>query len=571
MGVKQYLEVRVKFSWRQLPETVALPLLKGSVGVAHLTSIAEAALHEAAGKPEEGSRLLQLAGQALLAAWESDPLNSGAAAQLLHVHRVSPFLNRAAAALAETANAISPPENPEEMERLRACLMARDTEESLRYLGRRLRHEPGNPFWIRQGAWVGMAEERLDWTERLLSKADILPAPLREGLLADVEFARGAWRAARGRYLSALRAMPSPVWRERLGETFLREGLVDEALAQWDVVLTQRPWHANLLLRRDDVIHGRHLPGEHPAGQGAVLLYTWNKAEHLNATLESLAASDLGQARLVVLDNGSADATPQVIAAWAQRLGPRLDRVRLPCNIGAPAARNWLLAMPENRACDWAAFVDDDVELPRDWLRLLGRAMRERPGHAVYGCRVVNHDTPMTVQSADMHLEPGGPSGSSEGGVMGQEPAHIRRFSVSGIHHQTLDFGDFSYLRPCVSVTGCCHLFRMEALDAVGHFDLRFSPSQYDDLEHDVRHALRGQWPVYQGHLRVRHMKNSGRAAWADSAGMLCAWANLFKLQMRYTQEEYDALRRAEHEMLLADMLARDDTIGTSRAHESRT
>ena len=546
----------MNFSWKNLPPELARPLLKGSVGALHLVSTADAALRLAQSvPPEEGMEHVRLAAQLLQAAWEGDMLDPITATQVVELHKVFPFLDKAALPLAQRVSEAGMPDNAAE---LHACLLARDTDQTLRHLENMRRQEPENLFWLRQGVQVGMVEERLDWVERWVSTATHLPRPLQQGMLADVDFARGDYRSAKGRYLAALRALPSLVWRERLGEAAHREGQDDEALAQWDVVLARHPWHSNLWLRRHGLRHGHSdTRGPLPAGQGAVLLYSWNKAACLDQTLASLAASNLGEARMVVLDNGSTDATPDVLAAWADRLGSILKIVPLPCNVGAPAARNWLLTLPETRSCDWVAFIDDDVELPAHWLRLLGTAMRAYPGHPVYGCRVVNHDTPMTLQSVDLHLNEGGVSGSMQGGERGQEPGHVRRFHVSGLHHLTLDFGDFSYLRPCVSVTGCCHLFRREALDAAGHFDVRYSPSQYDDLEHDIRHSLRREWPVYQGFLRVRHMKQSGRGAWRDPVQLMGAWANQFKLQMRYSQEEYDGIREAEHTLLLADMLER--------------
>jgi len=183
------------------------------------------------------------------------------------------------------------------------------------------------------------------------------------------------------------------------------------------------------------------------------------------------------------------------------------------------------------------------------------------PSGSVYGCRVVDYKNALSLQSVDLHLEPGGPSGGS--GSL--EPAHERRFSISDLHYQVQDFGQFRYLRPCVSVTGCCHLFRRAALDAVGHFDLRFAPTQYDDVEHDIRHALRGELPIYQGHLRVAHMRSSGQAAWADQGKLLATWANLFKLQIKYAQTEYDRIREDEHQSLLADMLRRIEELEMRR------
>ncbi len=548
----------VHFSWQDIPRQLAVPLLKGSVGRLHLVSMANLALeltHSV--DTQQALHLLDIASGLLTAAWEADPLDPVVAGQLLSVQNVRPFLPQASLKLAKLFAAMPPA--PENLKELHACLAARDTPVTLRYLDARRREEPHNLFWLRQGIMVALVEGRHDWLERWITRDDSLPRPIRDALLGDVYFARSGYREAAEFYRKALRYLPVPTWRERLGESCYRMGLRDEALTQWDAVLVLRPWHTNLLLRRDDVRRERDNAGELPEGRGMVLLYTWNKAEYLDMTLRSLAASNLGDTNILVLDNGCTDATPGVLDTWEDRLASRVRRVTLPCNIGAPAARNWLLSLPETRACDWVAFLDDDAMVPPDWLRLFGRAMREYPDHPVYGCRVVSHHDAMTVQSADLHLDPGGPSGAADGIESGGEPAHIRRFFVSGIHHQVLDFGQFSYMRPCVSVTGCCHLFRRRALDAVGPFDLRFSPSQYDDLEHDVRFVLAGHLPLYQGHLQVRHMRCSGRATWTDAVQLMASWANLFKLQTRYTAEEYETVRAVEHKALLEDMLGRCD------------
>lgn len=547
----------MKFSWNTLPRALSEPLLQGSVGRFQLAALADCALTQTKdAPPPQAALLLDVAADMFSAAWETDFLDADMARQALTMHSLRPFLSKSFDKVAHLlCDNIHLPEDSEE---LRACLLARDAEQTMHYLERMRKVDPTNMFWTRQGIMVGMVEGQLDWLERWAQTTDAsLPRPFVESMLGDIAYCRGDFRAACSRYMTALRALPFLSWREKLGEALFQAGQVPEALAQWDLVLTRRPWHTNLMLRADDVRHGRHEAGALPQGQGIVLLYTWNKAEELDLTLAALAASQLGDAQIMVLDNGSTDATPEVIRTWQDRIGSRVRSVTLPCNIGAPAARNWLLTLPETRACDWLVFVDDDATVPAAWLRHFGKAMEEWPQHDTFGCRVVDYSVPVMVQSADLHLDEGGPAGSTEGGEHGQEPAHVRRFSVSSIHHQVLDFGSFSYARPCVSATGCCHLFRRAALDSIGHFDLRYSPSQYDDLEHDIRQALAGKLVIYQGHLQVRHMKRSGRAAWTDAVHMMGAWANLFKLQTRYTTEQYTSIRELEHEALLTDMVRR--------------
>lgn len=535
-------------NWHTLPESVSTALLKGGVGRLHRLSVAEAALHLAGGNTAgDAASCLPLAADLLRAAWEGDPLDARTAGQMLALDGAHPFLPVPVARFARhlaQAEAI-----PADTATLLEVLRSRDAEESCRYLDRMRRKEPGNTFWTRQALLIGLSEGRHEWLAAWLDSVEGLSAPVECALRGDLAFAREEWAGAAAFYERAVRSLPLVTWSMRRGEALYRAGDVEAALSLWDAALLERPWLINLVLRVDGVRRGHDRPGDVPAGRGAVLLYTWNKADCLPETLEALAGSALGDALVIVLDNGSSDATPQVLDSFRSRLGERLMTVTLPCNVGAPAARNWLLTLPEVRACDWLVFLDDDAVVPNDWLRLFGTAMQHYPEHGVYGCRVVDHAVPMVLQSVDLHLETGGPSGP-EGGPL---PVYQRHFRVSDLHHQELDFGLFSYLRPCVSVTGCCHLFRREAIDRCGAFDVRFSPSQYDDLEHDIRHALAGDLPVYQGNLRVRHMKRSGRMSLGDPAQLYSSWANLFKLEKRYTAEQYAAVRELENRALLAD------------------
>jgi len=94
--------------------------------------------------------------------------------------------------------------------------------------------------------------------------------------------------------------------------------------------------------------------------------------------LAHLATTRLGGSLVAVLDNGSTDHTPTVLAE-AAGLFPtgRFLTVRLPVNVGAPGARNWLLSLPEVKARPFVAFLDDDAFPEADWLaRLLDTAAR---------------------------------------------------------------------------------------------------------------------------------------------------------------------------------------------------
>ncbi len=127
---------------------------------------------------------------------------------------------------------------------------------------------------------------------------------------------------------------------------------------------------------------------------------------------------------------------------------------------------------------------------------------------------------------------------------------------------QSLDAGLFDYLRPCDSVTGCCHLFRAKTLEKSGGFDIRLSPSQYDDLEHDFRLLKDGGYAVYQGHLQVLHRKRSGLASHTSPQSEGNALGNKFKLQAIHTNEELMELQLAGRKRLLDDIRAKSAHLG---------
>jgi hypothetical protein len=119
------------------------------------------------------------------------------------------------------------------------------------------------------------------------------------------------------------------------------------------------------------------------------------------------------------------------------------------------------------------------------------------------------------------------------------------------------DFGQFSYLRPAVSVTGCCHLLTRANLDSAGLFDLRFSPSQFDDFERDLRSCTKGLYPLYQGHLRVRHVKRSGVVAGTSPWQQANIVGNLSKLRAAYSREQISGISKGGLERLKRDLESR--------------
>ena len=193
--------------------------------------------------------------------------------------------------------------------------------------------------------------------------------------------------------------------------------------------------------------------------------------------------------------------------------------------------------------------LDDDLDLPADWLDELLAAALAHPEAGVAGCRVLDHEPPFAVQSADYHLLPGYMIARNFDDL----PERLSVCNFGGVP----DLGLYAYTRPCASVTGCCHLFRREELDARGGFDVRFTPTQFDDLERDLRAFAAGSRALYHGRLAVRHRQASGLRRPATALQTAQVMGNKIKLEYLYADAEPEQWLARQKELLRDDLLAR--------------
>lgn len=113
----------------------------------------------------------------------------------------------------------------------------------------------------------------------------------------------------------------------------------------------------------------------------SVAVCTWNRADLLARTLEEMTRlRDPGcDWELVVVDNGSTDGTPEVLAGFQDRLPLRV--VHEP-KLGHSNARN---AAVEAVVGDYIVWTDDDVLVPEDWLVAYRRGFEGHPEASFFG------------------------------------------------------------------------------------------------------------------------------------------------------------------------------------------
>ena len=320
----------------------------------------------------------------------------------------------------------------------------------------------------------------------------------------------------------------------RAAEMHRRVGRTEEAVALYERATALDPLqHAFVLraeaLRRPFVPD----PGLVDRKKVCIALYSYNKATVLGETLESLAATSIGPARILVLLNGCADDSAAVVAR-ARELFPdnAFEIIELPVNIGAPAARNWLLAQPAVRESDYVAFLDDDIYLQPDWLAHMLTVAESDPGIGNVGCKVVFPGEFRLLQYLYRHV-----SLCTEEAIRVSLPTPFGQY----------DIGLYDVIRETRVVMGCQHLLRVASLRDAPWFDIRYSPSQIDDTDHDLQLCLAGWKVMYCGTVTCVHRQNSGTSMRSklDYAAQGSIMGNDVKFHYKWL-ERIDEVRRLD-------------------------
>src|ERR1700761_2954923 len=92
-----------------------------------------------------------------------------------------------------------------------------------------------------------------------------------------------------------------------------------------------------------------------------VIIPAYNAAKYLPMAISSVIGQTFDDWTILLVDDGSTDNTPEVVAPFVDQLGPKLKYIRQ-ANGGLPAARN---AAIRNSSAEFLALLDaDDIWLP---------------------------------------------------------------------------------------------------------------------------------------------------------------------------------------------------------------
>jgi glycosyltransferase involved in cell wall biosynthesis len=97
-------------------------------------------------------------------------------------------------------------------------------------------------------------------------------------------------------------------------------------------------------------------------GLVSVIIPTYNRADLICQTLDSVVSQTYSRYEIIVVDDGSDDNTTEVLASWQERTEDNCLQVFTAQHFGAPAARN--LGLRKSRG-EYIQYLDsDDLLLP---------------------------------------------------------------------------------------------------------------------------------------------------------------------------------------------------------------
>ncbi len=223
----------------------------------------------------------------------------------------------------------------------------------------------------------------------------------------------------------------------------------------------------------------------------AAVVVNFNAAKELGGCLRSLAAD--GVRTVIVVDNGSADGSEQIVRAAGARWLPT------GANLGYGRAANRGAATPEARLADYLLVCNPDLELCPGAVESLVSSLAADSALGVVGPGLWNDDGSL-YPSARAFPDIVDAIGHGLLGLVAPRNRFTRRYRLLDWDHSRAARVDW--------VSGACFLVRREAWDAVGGFD----PAYFMYME-DVDLCWRlnqAGWVVgYEPAARVRHRQGA--------------------------------------------------------------
>lgn len=230
-------------------------------------------------------------------------------------------------------------------------------------------------------------------------------------------------------------------------------------------------------------------------------MLAWNRVDETLACLRSLAAAELGGARIMVVDNGSRDGTIERVRADF----PAVAVVALPENRGFAGGNNVGIAAALDAGAAGVLLLNNDARVAPDFLPPLLAAIASAPRCAAVSSAVFRLDRPELIDVAYAEVD------------------FARRAVVQIIGVNALPGDGFDTRREVQVAVGTSLLVRAEALREVGLLDEAYF-AYHEDVDWCLR-ARRAGWRIlWEPHSRVLHRGSASTQAGARPPDPIAPW-----------------------------------------------
>jgi GT2 family glycosyltransferase len=214
----------------------------------------------------------------------------------------------------------------------------------------------------------------------------------------------------------------------------------------------------------------------------SVVVVNWNRRDLLRACLRSLQHQQGVEFETIVIDNGSDDGSPEMVA---REFGSMARVIRNDENRGFCAANNQGI---QDARGEYVALLNNDAEAHPGWLQALWRAFAGRPEVGMAASKILVYEDPGRIDKAGhlIYLD-----GQNRGRGMGAP-----------------DDGRYDQLEEALWPDGCAAMYRKPMLDAIGGFDEDFF-AYGDDAELGLRARIAGWKCLYVPDAVVRHHRGA--------------------------------------------------------------
>ena len=215
--------------------------------------------------------------------------------------------------------------------------------------------------------------------------------------------------------------------------------------------------------------------------QTCIVVLNWNGADETIACLESLASVVAKGYKLLVVDNGSTDGSPEKI----RKAFPAVELLCLPVNLGYGGGNNAGFRRVKELQAEFVIFLNNDTIVDSGFSAPLVETLRLQPLAGMAVPKIYYWDRPDVLWYAG-------------GGV---------RLSTGLICHVGLRQKDapvFNRPGPTGYATGCCFAMRCRDFEALGGFDESFA-MYAEDVDLSLRVRALGKSVQYVPSSRVWH------------------------------------------------------------------